>query len=116
MGTTTETTGFGTWRRLASCPVAETPDIALVSLGVPSLVTGPIGQYFSRVHEREADLFGLEAVPDPDAAMASFRHLQEENLGDLTPSLWKRLNHSHPPTAERLAMIAEWKRRHEAAS
>jgi STE24 endopeptidase len=83
---------------------------------LPSLVTGPIGQYFSRVHEREADLFGLEAVPDPDAAMASFRHLQEENLGDLTPSLWKRLNHSHPPTAERLAMIAEWKRRQAAAN
>lgn len=82
---------------------------------LPSLVTGPIGQYFSRVHEREADLFGLEAVPDPDAAMASFRHLQEENLGDLTPSLWKRLNHSHPPTAERLAMIAEWKRRAAAS-
>lgn len=82
---------------------------------LPSLVTGMIGSYFSRVHEREADLFGLEAVPDPDAAMASFRHLQEENLGDLTPSLWKRLNHSHPPTAERLAMIAEWKKRQATA-
>lgn len=81
---------------------------------LPGLITGPIGSYFSRVHEREADLFGLEAVPDPDAASASFRQLQEENLGDLTPSLWKRLNHSHPPTAERLAMIAEWNRRQPA--
>lgn len=82
---------------------------------LPSLVTGPTGMYFSRVHERQADLFGLEAVPDPEAAAASFRQLQEENLGDLTPSLWKRLNHSHPPTAERLAMIKEWERRSVSA-
>jgi STE24 endopeptidase len=79
---------------------------------IPGLVTGLAGSYFSRVHERDADLFGLEAVPDPAAAHSAMRKLQTESLGDLTPSLWKRLNASHPPVAERLAMIEEWRKRH----
>ena len=78
---------------------------------LPGLMTGIISAYLQRVHERDADLFGLEAVPDPDAAMAAMRQLYTESLSDLTPSLWKRLNHSHPPVAERLAMIQEWGRR-----
>jgi STE24 endopeptidase len=83
---------------------------------IPGLATGLVGAYFQRVHERDADLFGLEAVPDAAAAHSAMRKLQTESLGDLTPSLWKRLNNSHPPVAERLAMIAEWERRRAAAS
>ncbi len=83
--------------------------------GLPGLVTGLAGAYVSRAHERDADLFGLEAVPDPDSASAAMRQLHTESLSDLTPSLWKRLNHSHPPVAERLAMIREWGRRQSAA-
>jgi STE24 endopeptidase len=78
---------------------------------LPGLVTGLLAAYVSRAHERDADLFGLEAVPDPDSAMSAMRALYTESLSDLTPSLWKRLNHSHPPVAERLAMIQEWGRR-----
>ena len=79
--------------------------------GLPGLVTGLASSYMSRAAEREADLFGLEAVPEPAAASASLRNLHTDNLADLAPSLWKRLNHSHPPIAERLAMIQEWERR-----
>jgi STE24 endopeptidase len=82
---------------------------------LPGLVTGLVGAYFQRAHERDADLFGLEAVPDPEAAMAAMRNLHTEALADLAPSLWARLNHSHPPVAERLAMIAEWGKRNSAA-
>lgn len=78
---------------------------------IPGLVTGLVGSYFQRVHERDADLFGLEAVPDAESAHAAMRKLYTESLSDLAPSLWRRLNHSHPPVAERLAMIAEWDRR-----
>jgi STE24 endopeptidase len=78
---------------------------------LPGLVTGLAVAWVSRAHERDADLFGLEAVPDPEAAKASFKHLATDSLADLTPSLWKRLNHSHPEVAERLAMIEEWDRR-----
>lgn len=82
---------------------------------LPGLVTGLAGAYMSRVHERDADLFGLEAVPDPESAMAAMRQLHTESLSDLAPSLWKRLNHSHPPVSERLAMISEWGRRQSAS-
>ena len=79
-------------------------------------MTGLAIAWVSCAHERDADLFGLEAVPDPVAAKASIiKHLATDSLADLTPSLWKRLNHSHPPVAERLAMIAEWGRRNPAA-
>lgn len=87
----------------------------MLVFGLPSLATGLLSSYLSRACEREADLFGLEAVPEPDAAMASLRNLHVDNLADLAPSLWKRLNHSHPPVAERLALIAEWERRRAAA-
>jgi STE24 endopeptidase len=83
----------------------------LFLFSLPGLITGLAGAYMSRVHERDADLFGLEAVPDPESAMAAMRNLHTEALVDLAPSLWKRLNHSHPPVSERLAMINEWGRR-----
>lgn len=83
---------------------------------LPGLVTGLASAYMSRVHERDADLFGLEAVPDPDSAMTAMRKLYTESLSDLTPSLWKRLNHSHPPVAERLAMISEWGSRQQVVN
>ena len=82
---------------------------------IPGLVAGLFVSYVQRAAERDADLFGLEAIPEPDAAMQAMRNLYTESLGDLAPSLWKRLNHSHPPVAERLAMIQEWGRRNQAA-
>jgi STE24 endopeptidase len=82
---------------------------------LPGRFTGLVPMFMSRAHEREADLFGLEAVPDPKSAAASFRQLVTDNIGDLTPSLWRRIKHSHPQTAERLAMIAEWERRNAAS-
>jgi STE24 endopeptidase len=87
----------------------------LFVFSLPGLVTGLAAAWYQRAHEREADLFGLEAVPDPQAAHSAMRKLHTESLADLTPSLWKRLNHSHPEVPERLAMIAEWERRNAAA-
>lgn len=83
---------------------------------LPGLATGLIVAWVSRAHERDADLFGLEAVPDPEAAKASFKHLATDSLADLSPSLWKRLTHSHPEMAERMAMIDEWDRRQKASA
>ena len=81
---------------------------------IPVVVTGLLSAYLSRVSEREADLFGLEAVPDPAAATAAMRDMSVDAKSDLDPSFWARLNRSHPPVAERLAMFAEWGRRHGA--
>ncbi|HVE93409.1 MAG TPA: M48 family metallopeptidase [Acidimicrobiales bacterium] len=88
----------------------------MLVFGLPGLLTNLVTSYVSRAAEREADLFGLEAVPEPEAASASLRNLHTDNLADLAPSLWKRLNHSHPPVAERLALIREWERRSNASA
>jgi Zn-dependent protease with chaperone function len=78
---------------------------------LPGIVTGMVVSYMSRVSEREADLFALEAVEDPAAATAMMRNMSIDNKAELVPSLWKRLNGSHPPVAERLAMFREWDQR-----
>jgi STE24 endopeptidase len=70
-----------------------------------SLVTS----WLSRVDERQADLYALEVLDDPDRFSALFRRLAEANKADVDPGLFKRLTASHPPIPERLAMAAAWK-------
>jgi STE24 endopeptidase len=86
--------------------------LPLFSLVFPltGAVTSLVQSYFSRAAEREADLFALEVTDDPQAAADMERALHIDNLADLAPSRWKRLNRSHPPPAERLAMIEGWRR------
>lgn len=64
--------------------------------------------YLSRVDERQADLYALDVLRDPDDFSQVFRTLAETNKADVDPSRWKRLNASHPPIAERLAMARRW--------
>lgn len=75
-----------------------------------SSATGLVSSYVSRASEREADIFSLETTRDPDAAAAMIRSLHTDNLADLAPSWWKRVTHSHPPAAERLALVEAWRR------
>jgi Zn-dependent protease with chaperone function len=81
---------------------------------LPALLTGLASSWYSRGCERQADLFALEATDDAPAASAVERALHVDNLADLAPSLWRRLNASHPPPAERLAMIDAWQTRRVA--
>ena len=67
-----------------------------------------VTSWLSRVDERQADLYALEVLGDPDAFSQVFRRLAETNKADVDPSTWKRLNASHPPIAERLAMARRW--------
>jgi STE24 endopeptidase len=64
--------------------------------------------YLSRVDERQADLYALDVLRRPDDFSQVFRTLAETNKADVDPSRWKRLNASHPPIAERLAMASIW--------
>lgn len=64
--------------------------------------------WLSRVDERQADLYALDVLRDPSSFGGLFRRLAETNKADVDPSTWKRLNASHPPIAERLAMARQW--------
>lgn len=86
---------------------AAAPLFAL-AFGVISLLTHLPERWFSRAQERQADLFALNLIGNPGAFNRAFRQLSEKDLPDLAPSWWKRINLSHPPVAERLAMSEAW--------
>lgn len=68
--------------------------------------------FLSRADERQADLYALDVLRDPGDFSRVFRTLAETNKADVDPSTWKRLNASHPPIAERLAMARRWEELH----
>jgi STE24 endopeptidase len=73
------------------------------------VLVGAVTSWLSRVDERQADLYALEILDDPDRFSALFRRLAEANKADVDPGLLKRLMASHPPIPERLAMASAWK-------
>jgi STE24 endopeptidase len=78
----------------------------LVGFPLAARATGLVQSWLSRSFEREADLFALRTTGDTTNFMAAMRSLHTGNLNDLAPSWWKRLNATHPPASERLAMGA----------
>jgi STE24 endopeptidase len=86
---------------------ASLPLVLLVFV-VASSVTGLVQSWFSRAHERQADLDALELTKDYDAFIETHHGLATRNLGDLVPSWWKYIRASHPPAAERLQLGKLW--------
>jgi STE24 endopeptidase len=80
----------------------------LLGFTVVSAVTKLVPAWLSRAYERQADLFSLSTTNNPSAFVSAFKNISTENLLELTPSWWKRVNHSHPPFAERMAMGRAW--------
>lgn len=83
--------------------------IFMVVFPIGFVFVGVLTSWLSRVDERQADLYALETLDDPDVFSTLFRHLADTNKADVDPPLWKRLTASHPPIPERLAMAAAWK-------
>ena len=62
----------------------------------------PIGNYFSRKHEYEADGFARDAMGGPAAMVGALRKLAQKNLTNLTPHPWySGFHYSHPTLVER---------------
>ena len=69
----------------------------------------PIGAYFSRKHEREADRFACEIVEDPEPLASALIKLSKDNLANLHPHpLFARFYYSHPPVVERIRELRKW--------
>jgi STE24 endopeptidase len=87
--------------------VAGLPLILLVC-GALSLVAQPLANARSRAQERRADRFALGLTDDRSAFVSAMRRLAEQNLAEEHPPRWVRaLFHSHPSTAERLAIARD---------
>jgi STE24 endopeptidase len=70
--------------------VAGLPWLALV-LGGFSLVTMPLTNGWSRWRERQADRYAIQATGQPLAYASALVRLADQNLGEVEPSLGKRI-------------------------
>lgn len=84
--------------------------LLVLAAGVASLILAPLTNAFSRLYERQADRFALEATANPDAFASAIKRLSARNLADEDPPLFARLwFYSHPPVSERLAFAKGWR-------
>jgi STE24 endopeptidase len=66
----------------------------------------PIINFFSRRHERQADMASYELTNDAESMASALVNLSKENLSNLYPHpLYVALYYSHPPVLERIKNI-----------
>ena len=97
-------------------PAVGMPAALPLVLGAVQLGFGVLGlltAWVSRAFERQADVEALDLLQQPATMLAMQRDLHTKNLADLEPSLLKRLQASHPPAAERMALTSAWATAHE---
>lgn len=81
--------------------------VAQVGFSVMGLAMG----FVSRAFERQADVQALELLDEPELMQDMLRRLHVKNLADLDPGRWKRWTATHPPAAERMALVRAWSAR-----
>ncbi|MFW5871892.1 MAG: M48 family metallopeptidase [bacterium] len=70
----------------------------------------PISAHFSRKHEYQADDFAAK-YSDPKQLAEALVNMYKENASTLTPDpLFSRFYYSHPPAAERVTALSNYKR------
>ena len=91
----------------SSLPVSSLP-LLMFSLTAFSLVLEPVQNVLSRRYERQCDRYALSRTGLSEAYLSAFRKLAVLNKDDPCPNpIAVFLFHSHPPIAERLAMVEE---------
>ena len=84
---------------------ANLPLVALITLAV-SLLLLPVVNSFSRWLERRADLYALQAIPDPSVFASSLERLAALNLAERQPHPWVEfIFHSHPSIERRIRFV-----------
>jgi len=70
--------------------------------GLVTFWFSPVGNFFSRRHEYQADAFARNAVGAPAPMVGALRKLAQKNLSNLTPHpLFSGFYYSHPTVTER---------------
>lgn len=74
-----------------------------------SMVMMPLQNGFSRVAERGADRFSLEAYPHPETFISCMEKLARVNLADTEPNpVYEWFFYNHPAIAKRIQMARDW--------
>lgn len=81
--------------------------LILVFIGsIAGFPLGPLSNYISRKHEREADEYAVRLSGNPEAMASSLVKLSRDNLSNLHPHpLYAAFHYSHPPMIERVREI-----------
>jgi STE24 endopeptidase len=75
-------------------------------LTIGQLVALPVANAFSRMIERRADRFAVEATGDAQSGVRAFRRLRDQNLAEDEGPLWSEvLFSSHPSLGSRIAAL-----------
>lgn len=85
------------------------PSLLLFGLlsGAVTFWLSPLGNYWSRRHEFEADAYAKAAVGGSAPLVGALRKLSEKNLSNLTPHPWfSAFYYSHPTLLEREQALA----------
>src|SRR5258708_16838440 len=91
---------------------ANLPLLVLVS-SVLSLLLMPALNAYSRLAERQADLYCWKSVPSIVPYVTAMEKLNKQNLGESHPSrLLQILLHPQPPVSNTTAAAEEWARKH----
>jgi STE24 endopeptidase len=68
----------------------------------------PIGSFFSRKQERQADQMSVNLTGSPDGLVSALIKLSKDNLSNLHPHpLYAKLYYSHPPIVDRLSNLKQ---------
>ncbi len=87
---------------------ANLPLLVLVS-SVLSIVLMPVLNAYSRLAERQADLYCWKSVPSVTPFITAMEKLTAQNLSERSPSrIVEVLFHSHPPISKRIAAAEAW--------
>jgi STE24 endopeptidase len=74
--------------------------------GVVMFWFSPLGHWWSRRYEYQADAFAAEVMNEPQSLIGALRKLNEKNLSTLTPHpLYSGFYYSHPTLVEREAAL-----------
>jgi STE24 endopeptidase len=93
--------------------LADVAAFPLLALGLAAFgaATAPIANAFSRLVEREADLYALRTASRPGAFASAMRRLADQNLSEYRPERWvELLLYSHPAPYRRVASAEEFVR------
>lgn len=89
--------------------LAVFPIFAILMGSISMLLFGPLSLAISRMFERQADKYALNAVSNKNAYKTALAGLANRNLSNAYPEWWiKLLYYSHPPIGERLLMAEQF--------
>ncbi|MFH1692009.1 MAG: M48 family metallopeptidase [Candidatus Omnitrophota bacterium] len=90
------------------CDIAAFPFFLMIIMWA-GLAVLPLQNAYSRLLEKKADLFALEATGSPEVFISMMKRLGEKNFAEFSPSkIAEIFLYSHPPINKRIAYALEF--------